>query len=615
MQKKKCWLWFLFMFTFVFTLSLFSLTACKDTNEEDKLYLGTYKGGSDTFIITEEYVNINGEDYEYTMVDGKLRVESFNVDLNFHNNYQVLSFDFLAEFDSGSITERNQYFDVTLYNYDGNAGIVEFYTFKSDGTALYVNASDTIKNKSATYRIKDGVIEITFMSIVTFETNKTYWYVTENGQIYYDVYIKDLDTYFNDNNGNNPNDNNNGNSSTPTPSVEFYEVTFDYRYEQKEENINIQEGSSIELRTLEREGYTFCGWLINGETKNGGDIIMITENIRAHAQWTENRYTITYNLSGGQMPYDGVMYDYAIYNLPYHLPIPQGADTQSFVKWTTDEAGENEIKTITELGNYTLYAHYEDSAKFLTYKYSEELQGYEVSDYTGNGKSVKIPSTYKGVAVKGVGDNAFEHYSSLMGIEIPDGVTRIGYDAFGNCSGLTNINIPSTVTFIGPRAFRSCLKLTSVEIPDGVTEICDSTFQACVSLESVKIPKGITSIGSWSFLDCHSLKSIEIPNSVTYISVGAFKNCGGLTSVKIPAKITTIYQEIFQDCLALKTIIIDSSYVANVSFIGDIITYATDVYIRADITVTASIYNVIFNNLGIEEIGGVEYYHYQIKGE
>ncbi len=592
MQKKKFWLWLLSIF--MFALSIFSLTACKG---DDMLYLGTYKGGRDTLIITKEYVNINGENYTYKIIDDKIRIEGSSSDLIFHNNYQVLSFEFLAEFDSGSITERNQYFNATLYNY-GNGGILEFYTFKSDGTALYVNTSDRTKDKSATYRIKDGVIEITFMEIVTFQTSKTYWYVTENGQIYYDVYIKDVDTYFNDNgnnddnNDNGNNDDNNENGSTQTPAIEFYEVTFDYGYEQKEVAVNIQEGGSVQLKTPEREGYTFNGWLINGETKNSGDIITVTQNITAYAQWTENRYTIIYNLNGGQMQHDGVMYEYSIYNLPYHLPIPQGTNTQSFVKWTTDEAGKNEIKTITELGNYTLYAHYEDSAKCLTYKYSEELQGYEVADFTGNGTSVTIPATYRGVAVKSIGDSAFQDCISLTEIVIPESVTRISNHAFQGCESLTEIVIPNGVTSIGTQAFAWCSSLTEIVIPNGVTRIEHGAFEYC-----------------------SSLTEIVIPESVTWIDSNAFKYCSSLTEIVIPNSVTSISGDTFTGCTNLKTMFIHSAYVANLSYIGDIIYYATDVYIRADITVTASIYNVLFNNVGKETLDGVEYYHYQIKGE
>ncbi len=416
--------------------------------------------------------------------------------------------------------------------------------------------------------------------------------------------------------------------------IKLYKVTF---YDKGIiSSIDIQENSIIKLDNLTKQGYTFDGWSINGQLKQAGEAITIMGNTTAYAEWTIDTYDITYHLGDGAL--ENPKTSFTIHDLTYELPMPIPQGEWSFVKWTTDEAGENEITAITKLGNYTLYAQYEDSAKLLMYKYSEELQGYEVIDYTGNAKEVKIPSTYKGVAVKSIGDSAFSYCNSLTSvvipesvtyigewafynchnltsIEIPDSVTVIGGWAFYNCHNLTSVEIPNSVTSIGRDAFSYCSSLTSIEIPDGVTSIGSYAFEYCSSLTSIVIPDGVTSIGSCAFEYCSSLTSIEIPDSVTVIGYSAFSYCTSLTNIEIPDSVTSIAEDAFDNCLALKTIIIDSSYVANVSFIGDIITYATDVYIRADITVTASIYNVLFNNLGKETLNGVEYYHYQIKGE
>jgi hypothetical protein len=84
-------------------------------------------------------------------------------------------------------------------------------------------------------------------------------------------------------------------------------------------------------------------------------------------------------------------------------------------------------------------------------------------------------------------------------------------------------------------------------------------------------------------------------------------------SVVIPESITDIMDGAFEDCNKLKTMVINSSSVANDLYIASIIQCCEDIYIRADITVSPSVYTVVYDNLGIEEIDGVEYYHYRIK--
>ena len=149
-----------------------------------------------------------------------------------------------------------------------------------------------------------------------------------------------------------------------------------------------------------------------------------------------------------------------------------------------------------------------------------------------NLQSVVIPSEYKGLPVKGIGNYAFSNCSGLTSIVIPDSVTSIGYSAFGSCSSLTSVVIPDSVTSIGYSAFGSCSSLTSIEIPDSVTSIGDDTFYGCSSLTSITIPDSVTSIGDYAFEYCSSLTSVVIPNSVTSIGSYAFHSCSSLKSIK-----------------------------------------------------------------------------------
>ena len=114
---------------------------------------------------------------------------------------------------------------------------------------------------------------------------------------------------------------------------------------------------------------------------------------------------------------------------------------------------------------------------------------YTVTDYTGTATKVVIPATYKGVAVTGIGE-----------------------DAFYDCFKLTSVTIPGSVTSIGRYAFSSCRSLTSVTIPASVTSIGNSAFSGCSNLTSVTIPASVTSIGEWAFYGCYGLTSVTFAN-------------------------------------------------------------------------------------------------------
>ena len=144
-----------------------------------------------------------------------------------------------------------------------------------------------------------------------------------------------------------------------------------------------------------------------------------------------------------------------------------------------------------------------------------------------------IPSEINGVAVTGIGDDAFHYCGSLATITIPNSVTSIGDGAFYCCSSLENITLPDSVTSIGDYAFYNCSSLTSIVIPNGVTVIAYETFSGCSSLENVTIPDSVTSIGHLAFYNCSNLKSIAIPAAVTSISYSSLNGCSSIASIDV----------------------------------------------------------------------------------
>ncbi len=149
---------------------------------------------------------------------------------------------------------------------------------------------------------------------------------------------------------------------------------------------------------------------------------------------------------------------------------------------------------------------------------------------------------------------AFDEFTSLETIILPNTLKVIGWNAFGGCTDLINISIPASVTSIEASAFFDCSALTSITIPDNVTFIAQSVFVDCTSLTSVTLPETLTDIYGYSFYGCTALESITIPYSVTNISERAFSNCTALKSISLPYGLTSMESSVFEHCTALESI-------------------------------------------------------------
>lgn len=169
--------------------------------------------------------------------------------------------------------------------------------------------------------------------------------------------------------------------------------------------------------------------------------------------------------------------------------------------------------------------------------------------------------------------NAFSGYTSLTGVEIPDGVELINNSAFYNCTSLSNVIIGSGVTEISPNstgsirsygAFEGCTSLSSITIPDNVITIGHQAFHNCTSLTNVNLGNGLTSLNNPSFeveygvfQGCTSLSSITLPSSLTLIGGLTFAGTS-LSSITIPDSVTEIMPMAFSYCPQLTNVIIGS---------------------------------------------------------
>lgn len=87
---------------------------------------------------------------------------------------------------------------------------------------------------------------------------------------------------------------------------------------------------------------------------------------------------------------------------------------------------------------------------------------------------------------------------------------------------IKHIQFPRDVKAIEDSAFEHYTSLTEIVIPDTVTEIHQSAFYNCENLKSVKLPKNIESIETYAFANCAIEGEITIPNTCKQIGQAAF---------------------------------------------------------------------------------------------
>lgn len=264
---------------------------------------------------------------------------------------------------------------------------------------------------------------------------------------------------------------------------------------------------------------------VNSETQ-----ITLENNHTLFAQWTENVYTVTYNLDGGTNA-AGNPATFKCSNLPIAL-LDATKDGEYFAGWYLDAEFTKRVTKIDagSLKNIELWARFSQSPLVFdlvgSSAYSVRAANTSIS---GN---IEIPQTYNGKPVVVIQNSAFKDCSNVTSVLIPSSIKSIGINAFENCSNITETTIPEGVTLIGNNTFLGCEKLASVTFPTSLENIGANAFAGCTSLTSIVLPKNIQEIGANAFANCTKLATIEVfgdtpatlknnvfPNSVSKIYV------------------------------------------------------------------------------------------------
>lgn len=174
------------------------------------------------------------------------------------------------------------------------------------------------------------------------------------------------------------------------------------------------------------------------------------------------------------------------------------------------------IPSFAQGESYLSYSEFSDHAKLI--KCNTSARGV-----------VNIPSTYNGLPVSVIGDEAFANCNLITEITIPSSVTSVGQKAFDSCSSLEKVTFKGSECQINAGAFVHCSRLSSVTLPSALKTVSEEMFYDCASLEEITIPSSVTLIGKEAFKTCGALKSVFIPASVKAIGANAFIGCNAIT--------------------------------------------------------------------------------------
>ena len=211
-------------------------------------------------------------------------------------------------------------------------------------------------------------------------------------------------------------------------------------------------------------------------------------------------------------------------------------------------SGSGEMDDYTSIGQLPWYSHL-SSIVSVEIRNGVSSVGNLAFYSCENLADVSFPST-----CERIGRRAFSECDLMYRISLPSGLVTIDQYAFSDCNGLLRIVIPNSVSSLGKSAFNSCQKLTSVEIGSGITLIEPYTFSYCESLETVTLSGIITAIKNNAFDQCEKLYSINLPDSITLIDQQAFRGCTDLEEITFGQNLRTIGSGAFWNCESLSII-------------------------------------------------------------
>ncbi|MBQ8296327.1 MAG: leucine-rich repeat protein [Ruminococcus sp.] len=200
-----------------------------------------------------------------------------------------------------------------------------------------------------------------------------------------------------------------------------------------------------------------------------------------------------------------------------------------------------ELQAVEDSSAKTLFSDEIVDASGFIYRTDAEEKCSYICGYTNtNATSVTIPSSIGGYPVTHIYDYAFEDFTKLTTVVMPDTVIDIGICSFSDCYSLTNITFSKNLQHLSVYAFENCVSLKKVNLPDTVESIYSGSFWGCTGMTEFHIPTSCDFIGSETmFIGCPNLRKITFGSSTELSST---KNSDPFTTnvLYIPPSVTEI---------------------------------------------------------------------------
>ena len=209
-----------------------------------------------------------------------------------------------------------------------------------------------------------------------------------------------------------------------------------------------------------------------------------------------------------------------------------------------------------------------DGSLGLEYTLSDDYTYYIVSGIgTCTDTALVIPSTYKGLPVQEIGDEAFKGNNFITSLITGGNVTNIGKYAFDACYVLETLILSDSLVSIEEYAFQNCYAINDLIIGKGLKDFPLTSFYYCNGMSNIEVdeenpyyssidgncydkaetkliryavgktnthfdlPSTVVTIGEQSFYGNECLVSITISGSVKTVGMLAFATCTNITDV------------------------------------------------------------------------------------